>query len=101
MDKELLEMLKDLNEALGDLLNDDKNKVINKMQKEINKAFKEKASISIEKFEDGRAETHIEGSTLGILIALAGLEKSVLEKLDVPREVWGLIKRTVGTKEAK
>lgn len=101
MDKELLEMLKDLNEALGDLLNDDKNKVINKMQKEINKAFKEKASISIEKFEDGRAKTHIEGSTLGILIALAGLEKSVLEKLDVPREVWGLIKRTVGTKEAK
>lgn len=98
MDKELLEIL---NEALGDLLNDDKNKVINKMQKEINKAFKEKASISIEKFEDGRTETHIEGSTLGILIALAGLEKSVLEKLDVPREVWGLIKRTVGTKEVK
>lgn len=99
MDKELLEMLKDLNEVLGDLIKDDKDSFKSKLQEKINKGFKEKASISIEKFEDGRAETHIEGTNIAVLIALAGLEKAVLEKLDTPKSLWELIKQTVGTIE--
>mgnify|MGYP007038467802 CR=1 FL=1 len=101
MDKEFLEMLKSLNGVLEDMLGDSENSFTNKMKKRINEGFNEKASLSIEKFEDGRAETHIEGSNIGVLIALAGLEKSVLEKLDVPKGVWELIKHSVGTKEAE
>lgn len=100
MDKELLEMLKDLNEVLGDLLNDDTDSVKSKLQEKINKGFNEKASVSIVKFEDGRAETHIEGTNTAVLIALAGLEKTVLEKLNPPRGLWELVKNMVGTKEA-
>lgn len=101
MDKELLEMLKNLNEVLEDFIREDKDSFTNKLQERISDAFKEKASLSIEKFEDGRAETHIEGSNLGILIALAGLEKTVLEKLDAPKGLWELVKHTVKTKEAE
>lgn len=101
MGKEILEMLKGLNEALGDLISDEKDNVKNKMLEKISEGFKEKASLSIEKFEDGRAKTHIEGSNIGILIALAGLEKTVLENLDAPNGLWELVKHTVGTKEVK
>lgn len=101
MDKELLEMLKSLNGVLEDMLGDGKDSFKNKVQERISDAFKEKASLSIEKFEDGRAETHIEGSNIGVLIALAGLEKTVLEKLDAPKGLWELVKHTVGTKEAE
>ena len=100
MDKEILEMLKDLNEVLGDLLSDDKDSVKSKLQERIEKGFTEKASVSIVKFEDGRAETHIEGTNVAVLIALAGLEKSVLEKLNPPKGLWELIKHSVGTREA-
>lgn len=100
MDKELLEMLKGLNGVLEDMLKDSENNFGDKVQERISDAFKEKASVSIEKFEDGRAETHIEGSNIGVLIALAGLEKTVLEKLDAPKGLWELVKATVGTREA-
>jgi len=101
MDKEFLEMLKSLNGVLEDMLGDNENSLSNKMKKRIDEGFKEKATVSIEKFEDGTAQSHIEGSNIGVLIALAGLEKSVLEKLDVPKGVWELIKHSVGTKEAE
>ena len=101
MDKELIEMLKGLNEVLEDMLGDGKDSFKNKVQERISDGFNEKANLSIEKFEDGRAETHIEGSNIGVLIALAGLEKTVLEKLDVPRGAWELIKHSVGTEEAE
>ena len=101
MDKELLKMSKSLNGVLEDMLGDGKDSFKNKVQERISDGFNEKASLSIEKFEDGRAETHIEGSNIGVLIALAGLEKTVLEKLDVPRDGWELIKHSVGTKEAE
>lgn len=98
MDKEFLEML---NGVLEDMLGDNENSLSNKMKKRIDEAFKEKATVSIEKFEDGTAQSRIEGSNIGILIALAGLEKTVLEKLDTPKGLWELIKHTVGTKEAE
>ena len=99
MDKELKEMLKELNEVLGDLLNDNITGVNSKIKDKIQEAFKEEAIISIKKSKDGRAESHIEGSTLAILITLAGLEKTVLEKLNTPNAIWEMIKHTVGTME--
>ncbi len=99
MNKELLEMLKNINGVLEDMLGDNKDSVKSKLQERINQAFKEKASISIEKFEDGRAEAHIEGTNIAVLIALAGLEKSVLEKLNPPIGLWKTIKDKVGTME--
>lgn len=100
MDKESKEMLKELNEVLGDLLNDNITGVNSKIKDKIQEAFKEEATISIKKSKDGRAETHVEGSTLAILITLAGLEKTVLEKLNTPNAIWEMIKHTVGTEEA-
>lgn len=100
MDKESKEMLKELNEVLGDLLNDNITGVNSKIKDKIQEAFKEEATISIKKSKDGRAETHVEGSTLAILITLAGLEKTVLEKLNTPNAIWEMIKHTIGTEEA-
>lgn len=100
MDKKSKEMLKELNEVLGDLLNDNITGVNSKIKDKIQEAFKEEATISIKKSKDGRAETHVEGSTLAILITLAGLEKTVLEKLNTPNAIWEMIKHTVGTEEA-
>lgn len=100
MDKESKEMLKELNEVSGDLLNDNITGVNSKIKDKIQEAFKEEATISIKKSKDERAETHVEGSTLAILITLAGLEKTVLEKLNTPNAIWEMIKHTVGTEEA-
>lgn len=94
MDKEIKEMLKDLGEKL-DKIDGDFN-----LQDKINEAYKQKAIISIEKHEDGRADTHIEGSNLAILITLAGLENGVLGKLNPPKGLWELIKNITGTREA-
>ena len=55
----------------------------------------------LEKFEDGEADISIEGSSVSLLIALAGLEKAVFEKLNPPKGFWELIKLTVGIKEGK
>lgn len=99
MDKELKEMLKELNEVLRDLLNDNITAVNSKIKNKIQEAFKDEATISIKKSKNGRAKSHIEGSTLAILITLAGLEKTVLEKLNTPNGAWEIIKHTVGTME--
>ena len=90
--EKILESLKKLNK---DLKKDELDS-----KELLDEAFNERAKISIEKFENGRAETSIEGSTLGILILLAGLEKTVLEHMGAPEEVWESIKQIVGTKEA-
>lgn len=97
MDNELREMLKDLLKDLGEKI--DQMGDFNIGDK-ISEAYKQPAKLSIEKFEDGRANTSIEGTNLAVLITLAGLEKAVLEKLNPPRGLWDLIKTTVGTREA-
>lgn len=101
MDKEVKEMLKELNELLGDLLEGNEDKLSDRIQENISKAYKEKAKISIEKNEDGTAVTHIEGSNTAILIALAGLEKTIMEKLNVPKGFYELVKKCIGTEEVK
>lgn len=97
MDKELLETLEKINKTLEKFNNENSKEI----KEKIEKAFSEPATISIKKDADGHAETHIEGKTLAILVTLAGLELAILEKLDVPSGVWGLIKSTVGAEEVK
>ena len=96
MDNEIKEMLKDLLKDLGEKL--DQMGDFN-LQDKLNEAHKQPAKLSIEKHEDGTAETHIEGTNLAVLIALAGLEKTVLEKSNPPRGLWELVKNTTGTME--
>lgn len=101
MDKDLLKLLKELNGVIEDITKEYKSETKGNFKKALDKAFKEKASISIEKFENGKAETHIEGSTLAILITLAGLEQTILEHTKIPTPLWEAIKDTVGTRDNK
>lgn len=97
MDKEILEMLENIKKTLEKV--NSKNSGF--IKEKIEEAFNEPATISIKKDADGKAETHVEGGSIALLITLAGLEKTILEKLDAPTEVWELIKHLVGTKEVK
>lgn len=87
-------MLKELNKVLENV-----SDTPSKIQEFIEKGHQEEAKITIHKYADGRAETGIEGSTPALLVALAGLEHTILEKLDVPAGMFELVKRTLGTKE--
>ena len=98
-DKDLEKMIKKLKE-LNEILEGVTDGMPNKIMEAINKGHKEEAKISVHKYADGRAETSVEGSTMGILITLAGLEKCVLEKLNAPAGLFELVKETVGTREA-
>ena len=101
MDKELLEMLKGLSEVLEDMLGDEES-FKNKLEERINNALnKEEASISIETCKDGKAKTHIEGTNIGVLIALAGLENAVLEQTHAPEGLFELIKKCTRTERAE
>ena len=97
MDKEILEMLKNINETLKKV----NGANCDYIKEKISEAFNEPAEVSIKKEADGKAITHVEGRALPILITLAGLEKAVVEKLDASTGVWELIKETVGTKEVE
>lgn len=97
MGKELIEMLKDINKTLDKIIEVDDDKI----KKAIDEAFKGEATISMKKYKDGRAETHMEGDKITLLIALAGLEKNMLEKLEVPSLVWEHFRSIVGTTEVK
>lgn len=101
MNKELLKMLEELNESLGNLLNDNKDIIEIKLQERLNKALNEKAIVSIEKFEGGKSKARIEGTNVSILIALAALEKAVFKKINPPKGCWELIKQSVGTREVE
>lgn len=93
--EKMLKKLEELKESLEGVCD-----TPNFIKEAIKKGHKEEAKISVHKYADGRAETKIEGSTMGILIALAGLEKSVLNKINAPAGMFELIKETVGTREA-
>jgi hypothetical protein len=92
--EKMLKRLEDLKESLEGACN-----MPNFIKEAIEKGHKEEAKISVHKYADGRAETRVEGSTMGILIALAGLEKTVLNKINAPAGLFEVIKDTVGTKE--
>lgn len=107
MDKELKDLLKELNELIGNLANSDNlnseldkamKKMSDRIEKDINNAFKEECTISIEKKKNGESISRIEGKPITILITLAGLEKGIMEKLNPPKELWNMIKEKVGVK---
>ena len=95
--KDLKQMIKKL-EELNELL-EGANNIPNKIKEAIEKGHNEEAKISIHKHADGSAETSVEGSTMAILITLAGLEKTILNKINAPVEVFELVKETIGTRE--
>lgn len=99
MDKELNKILKELNGVLGDMVEIIQNDITDKLDKDIQKAGKEKCIISMETFENGKSNLHIEGSNLALLVNLAGLENAILKKLDPPVGLWELIKDVTHTKE--
>ena len=94
--KELENVLKDIEQLIKKL---ELGNVKSELVRELERACNEPATISIEKKANGEACTKIEGTRLAILITLAGLEKSILEKLNPPTEMWEMIKGMVGTKE--
>lgn len=98
MKEELLKELKELNELVEDMIENDEG-FENMLKKKIKKAYKEKALISINKKENGDAEVKVEGNGIAILIALAGLEKAILEKLNTSKQLWELIKHTTGVRD--
>lgn len=94
MDKELKKMLEKLTTILEKEI---KGKLIEKIKEAINEPCK----ISREKESGGKATTKIEGSILSILITLASLEKTVLEKLDPPAGLFEMLKEITGVTEDK
>ena len=99
LDQELEKILEQLNEKLEKLLDKKSEELGQAVSDRISEAHKENAHLSIVKNGDGKAKIIMEGTNLSMLVALAGLEKTVLEKTHVPSDVWKLIKETVGTKE--
>lgn len=61
-------------------------------------ALKEDAKISMES-KKGNVSVSIEGSRLTLIMLLAGLEKTVLEKTKTPESFFQAIKKIIGTKE--
>ena len=58
------------------------------------------AFISIEK-KGHKAEVNTMGSESGLLIALISLEKYILNKLNIPEEVYLTSKSLIGTKKER
>jgi len=79
-----------LKEVLIDTLKNDKN-----LYKALNKASKIETTLHIESNKNGEANIIVKGTNMSILIALASLEKSILEKYDVPEELFELVKMSV------
>lgn len=84
------------------------NSIMEKMGANINpfgnrfeEANNEACTLSITKKEGNNPqEIRVEGSTPAILLNLAGLEKAILEKLEVPQHVFEMVKNSIGTREA-
>lgn len=91
MESEFIEMIEDM-------LNELKK---SEFETKIAEAFKQPAKLSIEKDKYGKGKMNMEGHELAILITLAGLEKNVLESLNVPDVFWKMIKKSVETREEK
>ena len=104
MDNELKDMIKELKrlcEIGEDLLDDGKSSKVKFIAKSIKKAYNEPAKISVKKDETVQATCHIEGKALPLLITLAGIEKAILNKTHVPKELYEIIKSSLGYVEVK
>lgn len=79
-----------MKEFINELIND-------KLYKSLKEADKEDVVISLVKKNDN-TKVKLEGSTMAILLSLAGLEKHVIKELNVPEGLFETIKEMVGVK---
>lgn len=84
--KELLENLKDLKEN------------INNSKEKLKNAFEGKATIKFE-YENGICNANIEGGKTTMLIALAILEKTILENTKASTKFYEAIKKAINEAE--
>ena len=94
VEKELKKLLEELTECIS---KNDFN-IEKAIEDSIDKAFNQPCSISIEKDANGEATLSAKGNNIALLITLAGLEKSILEKTNPPAGLYEMIKRKVGVK---
>ena len=78
-----------MKEFINELIND-------KLYKSLKEADKD-VVISLVKKNDN-TKVKLEGSTMAILLSLAGLEKHVIKELNVPEGLFETIKEMVGVK---
>ena len=69
------------------------------VESELKEAINLPCKITVEKNSKGIACSSIEGTKLSILTTLAGLEKSILSKIDCNKEEFEFIKEFVGSKD--
>ena len=79
-----------MKEFINELIND-------QLYKSLKEADKEDVVISLVKKNDN-TKVKLEGSTMAILLSLAGLEKHVIKELNVPEGLFETIKEMVGVK---
>lgn len=91
------EMLKEL---LSELLDGKTDKLGEMVRDRFIEASESDFEISI-KGKKGETHCELKGEKLAILIGLAGLEKNVLSKLEVPAGTWEIVKKLVDTEEVK
>lgn len=97
MDKELKEHIAEATALLEELkkIMEPTDKVT-QLKELLKKGLKDDAILSIEK-KGNSASAKLNGSAMGILVALATLEKHVLEQLDCPSEVFEIFKKMIGS----
>ena len=88
-------MIKDVKEILEMFSN------TKKLKEALLTATKEECGILLEKKKDGECNISTHGNKLAILIALAALEESLLDQLEVPKPVWEMIKDVTGMEVIK
>ena len=99
MDRDVKKLLKNIDKMLSKVLEENKDDITKQLDKKLERALKEKTTISMKKDNEGKADMHIEGDRIALIVTLAGLEKNMLKQLDVSEEMFELIKKMVGTKE--
>ncbi|MBQ6546496.1 MAG: hypothetical protein IJL74_00665 [Bacilli bacterium] len=88
-------MDKDLKELLDNL----KDKLMEEMDNKLNEAKNIPCEISVKTNKKGGAEVKVKGNKVSLLIALAGLENSVLKQLKTSENEFKMFKSIVNTEE--
>lgn len=71
------------------------------MEYSLQEALNEECEITVKKGKGGVVETEISGSGMALLVTLAGLEKTILDKVGCTDSMFKIIKGAIGTKEAE
>lgn len=75
--------------------------LLNKIGKELfDEGMKGKTVINVEN-NNGKTDVHIEGSRVGILITLAGVEQAILNKTNCSEKEFEMFKKMTGQEEVE